>query len=62
MEKASVLTQSGSSLESEFEEAAGKYRVPVALLLALGYVNTRWKMPLPSASDYEEGSPEGKGT
>ena len=27
----------------------------------MGYVNTRWEMPPPSASDYESGDPEGQG-
>ncbi len=52
----------GSSLAAEFEEAAGKYRIPKELLLAMGYVNTRWEMPPPQASNYEEGELEGKGT
>ena len=30
-----------SSLATEFEEAAEEYDVPVELLLAIGYVNTR---------------------
>lgn len=32
------------------------------MLLAMGYVNTRWEMPPADASDYEEGSLKGKGT
>ena len=58
----SVLAQSGSSLVAEFEEAAGKYRVPVELLLAMGYVNTRWEMPPPSANEYESGDLHGWGS
>jgi len=50
-----------SSLVAEFEEAADKYDVPASLLLAMGYVNTRWEMPPPEASAYEPGSPHGKG-
>ena len=57
-----VLAQESSSLIEEFEEAAERYRVPKELLLAMGYVNTRWEMPPPSASDYEEGELDGKGT
>ncbi len=57
-----VLAQSSSSLVAEFQEAAGKYRVPKELLLAIGFVNTRWEMPPPGTSDYEEGKLEGKGT
>ncbi len=57
-----VIAQTASnSLEREFEAAAKEYSVPVELLLAMGYVNTRWEMPPPSASGYEEGDPDGKG-
>ena len=57
-----VLAQSVSELEREFEEAARKYGVPVEILLAMGYVNTRWEMPPPQASPYEGGELEGRGT
>lgn len=59
-----VLGQSrpGSSLAAEFEEAAAEYEVPKELLLAMGYVNTRWEMPPPETSAFEEGEAEGKGT
>jgi hypothetical protein len=50
-----------SSLVEEFEEAADKYDVPASLLLAMGYVNTRWEMPPPEASAYEPGDPQGRG-
>ena len=50
-----------SSLLKEFEEAAEKYDVPLSLLLAIGYVNTRWEMPPPEASDYEPGDLHGRG-
>jgi hypothetical protein len=56
-----ALAETGS-LRTEFESAAQKYGVPVELLLAMGYVNTLWEMPSPSASDYESGDPEGRGT
>ena len=49
------------SLVAEFQEAAGKYDVPVELLLAIGYVNTRLEMPPPEASAYEPGNPHGRG-
>ncbi len=49
------------SLVAEFQEAAGKYDVPVELLLAIGYVNTRLEMPPPEASNYEPGNPHGRG-
>ena len=45
------------ALEEEFERASGEYDVPVSVLKAMGYVNTRWTMPSPGASDYEEGGP-----
>lgn len=49
------------SLMQEFREAAEEYGVPVGLLSAMGYVNTRWEMPSPEASDYEEGELHGLG-
>lgn len=69
---AMLSVQSGSvsaqeeSLESEFQAASQEYDVPEELLKAMGYVNTRWEMPPPSASDYEksdpkEGEPEARG-
>jgi hypothetical protein len=56
-----VLAQTGSSLGAQFEKAARKYKVPVELLLAMGYYNTLWEMPPPSASAYRKGDPEGRG-
>jgi N-acetylmuramoyl-L-alanine amidase-like protein len=56
-----VLARTGRSLEAEFEFAARKTRVPVELLLAMGYVNTLWEMPPPDASDYEPGDLHGRG-
>jgi N-acetylmuramoyl-L-alanine amidase len=56
-----VLAQTESSLEAEFEVAARKYKVPVELLLAMGYYNTLWEMPPPSASAYRKGDLEGRG-
>lgn len=56
-----ALAQTSSSLEEEFRAAAKKYGVPVALLKAMGYVNTRWEMPSPEASDYEKGDIHGWG-
>ena len=50
-----------SSLVKEFQEAAEKYDVPVSLLLAMGYVNTRWEMPPPEASAHEPGDTHGRG-
>jgi N-acetylmuramoyl-L-alanine amidase len=56
-----VLAQTRSSLEAEFETAARKNEVPVELLLAMGYYNTLWEMPPPSASAYRKGDLAGRG-
>jgi hypothetical protein len=56
-----VLAQTDSSLKEQFESAAREYKVPVELLLAMGYYNTLWEMPPPSASPYRMGDPEGRG-
>jgi hypothetical protein len=55
-----VLAQTDSSLKEQFESAAREYKVPVELLLAMGYYNTLWEMP-PSTSAYRRGDPEGRG-
>ncbi len=60
----SVLAQKpspGSSLVEELEAAASEYGVPREVLLAMGYVNTRWEMPPPEASSYEPRSLHGWG-
>lgn len=56
-----VLAQPDSTLMQEFKDAAKEFGVPVGLLIAMGYVNTRWEMPPPEASEYEEGSLHGWG-
>ncbi len=56
-----VLAQPDSDLMREFKEAAREFGVPVGVLIAMGYVNTRWEMPPPEASEYEKGSPHGWG-
>ena len=56
-----VLAQTDSSLEEQFETAARKYKVPVELLLAIGYYNTLWEMPPPSTSAYRKGDTESRG-
>lgn len=59
-----LFAQEGSAyslLVEEFEEAAEAYDVPVSLLLAMGYVNTRWEMPPPEASAHRPGDPQGRG-
>ncbi len=55
-------TPPGTSLTAEFEEAAEAYGVPMELLMAMGYVNTRWEMPPPEANEYERGDPHGWGS
>jgi hypothetical protein len=50
------------SLVAEFEEAAQEYGVPMELLMAMGYVNTRWEMPPPETNAYERGNPHGRGS
>jgi hypothetical protein len=52
----------GSSLVAEFREAAEEYGVPMEVLMAIGYVNTRWEMPAPVVNAYEEGNPHGWGS
>ncbi len=59
MGSGSVLAQ--TQLRGEFDAAAEKYSVPVELLLAMGYVNTRWEMPQPAASNFEDDELDGKG-
>src|ERR687889_2480905 len=56
-----VLAQTDSSLKEQIKTAAREYKVPVELLLAMGYCNTLWEMPPPSASAYRKGDPEGRG-
>ena len=56
-----VWAQSGPLLDGEFGAAAEEYEVPKDLLLAMGYTNTLWEMPPPSASPYEEGDLHGRG-
>jgi len=56
-----ALARTGHSVKAQFEFAAAEYDVPVQLLLAMGYVNTLWEMPPPTASDYKEGDTEGRG-
>lgn len=50
-----------SALMGEFKEAAREYGVPVGLLIAMGYTNTRLKMPPPRTNEYEEGDLHGWG-
>lgn len=52
---AGVMAQPDSALREEFEAAAGEFGVPVELLIAMGWVNTRWEMPPPRVGEYEDG-------
>ncbi|MGH3086628.1 MAG: hypothetical protein ACRDSJ_04840 [Rubrobacteraceae bacterium] len=61
MSSSGVMAQSSSSLMSEFGAAAEEFDVPVELLVAMGWVNTRWEMPPPETSEYEEGDLHGIG-
>src|SRR5829696_10277611 len=56
-----VLAQTNSSLKEQFESAVREHKVPVELLVAMGYYNTLWEMPPPSASAYRKGDTEGRG-
>jgi hypothetical protein len=56
-----VFAQPETSLEAEFESAAGEYGVPRELLMAMGYVNTEWEMPPPETTPYREGDIHGRG-
>ena len=49
------------SLSDEFVRASEEHGVPQELLRAMGYVNTLWEMPPPSASPYEPDSLHGRG-
>lgn len=57
-----VWARSQPLLDSEFKVASEEYGVPKDLLLAMGYVNTMWEMPPPSATPYEMGDLHGRGT
>jgi hypothetical protein len=50
------------TLVAEFEQAGEEYGVPVELLMAMGYVNTRWEMPPPEASAYRRDDLHGSGS
>lgn len=56
-----ALAQTDDTLEKEFQSAADEYGIPVEVLLAMGYANTRWEMPPVTASEYEEGDLHGWG-
>ena len=50
------------NLRGQVARAARLHDVPAALLLAIGYVNTRLEMPPASACGYRRGDPEARGT
>lgn len=49
-------------LTAEFEDAANEYGVPAIILMAMGYVNTRWAMPAPETNEYKRGELHGWGS
>jgi hypothetical protein len=49
-------------LVAEFRVAAEEYGVPMELLMAMSYVNTRWEMPPPGANAYVAGDLHGWGS
>lgn len=57
MGSGSALAQSSGQISTDVNSASTEYDVPAELLLAIGYVNTRWEMPPPEASAYEQGGP-----
>lgn len=59
---ASSGASSGGELHSEFEAAAKEYGLPVGILLALGYTNTRWEMPPADSNPYKKGDIHGWGS
>jgi hypothetical protein len=61
MGSGSTIAQVDSDLSSEFEAAAQEFNVPVEILIAMGWVNTRWEMPSPKVNEYEEGNLHGMG-
>lgn len=56
-----LFAQTTSALQEQAGEAERKHKVPAELLLAMGYVNTRWEMPPPETTPYEEGDIHGRG-
>lgn len=49
-------------LTAEFEDAADEYGVPAIILMAMGYINTRWAMPAPDTNEYRRGELHGWGS
>ncbi len=49
---AASATSRQGALETQFQAAAREYRVPVELLMAIGYVNTHWEMPSAPSLDH----------
>lgn len=58
----SALAQTGPSLKAQLEAAASEHKVPSELLSAMGYTNTFWEMPPPTATDFRKGDLHGHGT
>lgn len=58
---AGATAQTGPPLEALFGEADTRYGVPEGLLKAMGYVNTLWEMPPPSATPFDPADLHGRG-
>ncbi len=61
IQAAATVRSAAASLLREIQGAAREYGVPVAVLMAMGYVNTRMEMPAPEVAAYRAGDPEGRG-
>jgi hypothetical protein len=51
----------GTGLHGEVRDAGDRHGVPAALLLAMGYVNTRLEMPPAELCEFRMGDPEARG-
>ena len=58
---AGATAQTGPPLEAFFGEASTRYGVPERLREAMGYVNTLWVMPPPSATPFDPADLHGRG-
>ncbi|CAA9534708.1 MAG: hypothetical protein AVDCRST_MAG05-4742 [uncultured Rubrobacteraceae bacterium] len=58
---AEATAQTGPPLEAFFGEASTRYGVPERRREAMGYVNTLWVMPPPSATPFDPADLHGRG-
>lgn len=61
MGSGSALAQSNDQISTDVNSASTEYNVPAELLLAIGYVNTRWETPPVEAGAYEPDDIHGSG-